>query len=65
MIKIGTLRNLQSIKILEKYYKGNNLMLKNVLSFDTENPGTSLSKLAELQQAKVALNGVMKFVDSQ
>ena len=43
----------------------NNLMLKNVLSFDTENPGTSLSKLAELQQAKAALNGVMKFVDSQ
>lgn len=27
MIKIGTLRNLLSIKILEKYYKGNNLML--------------------------------------
>ena len=43
----------------------NNLMLKNVLSFDKENPGASLSKLVELQQAKVALNGVMKFVDIQ
>jgi hypothetical protein len=43
----------------------NNLMLKNALSFDKENPGASLSKLVELQQAKVALNGVMKFVDSQ
>ncbi len=43
----------------------NNLMLKIVLSFDTENPRNSLSKLAELQQAKVALNSVMKFVDIQ
>ena len=43
----------------------NNLMLKIVLSFDTENPRNSLSKLVELQQAKVALNSVMKFVDIQ
>ena len=43
----------------------NNLMLKNALSFDKENPGASLSKLIELQQAKGAINGVMKFVDSQ
>jgi len=43
----------------------NNLMLKSALSFDKENPGASLSKLIELQQAKVALNVVMKFVDSQ
>lgn len=43
----------------------NNLMLKNALSFDKENPGTSLSKLVELQQAKLALNNVMKYVDSQ
>jgi hypothetical protein len=43
----------------------NNLMLKNTLSFDKENPGSSLSKLVELQQAKLALNAVMKFVDSQ
>ena len=43
----------------------NNLMLKSALSFDKENPGASLSKLIELQQAKGAINGVMKFVDSQ
>jgi len=43
----------------------NNLMLKNALSFDKENPEKSLPKLVELQQAKLALNSVMKFVDSQ
>ena len=43
----------------------NNLMLKNTLSFDKENPTDSISKLVELQQAKVALNSVMKFVDGQ
>jgi hypothetical protein len=43
----------------------NNLMLKNALSFDKEKPEASLSKLVELQQAKLALNSVMKFVDSQ
>jgi hypothetical protein len=43
----------------------NNLMLKNALSFDKEKPETSLSKLVELQQAKLALNSVMKFVDGQ
>lgn len=43
----------------------NNLMLKNALSIDKENPGASLAKLVELQQAKIALNSVMKFVDSQ
>ena len=75
-IKADTIK-LQDIFLISKYksdYESvilnlddfiNNLMLKNVLSFDTENPGTSLSKLVELQQAKVALNGVMKFVDSQ
>ena len=40
-------------------------MLKNTLSFDKENPTDSISKLVELQQAKVALNSVMKFVDGQ
>jgi hypothetical protein len=75
-IKAETIK-LQDIFLISKYksdYESvilnlddfiNNLMLKNVLSFDTENPGTSLSKLVELQQSKVALNGVMKFVDSQ
>ena len=43
----------------------NNLMLKNTLSFDKENPTDSISKLVELQQAKVALNSVMKFVDGR
>jgi hypothetical protein len=43
----------------------NNLMLKNALSFDKENPEKSLSKLVQLQESKLALNSVMKFVDSQ
>jgi DNA primase large subunit len=43
----------------------NNLMLKNALSFDKENPEKSLTKLVQLQEAKLALNSVMKFVDSQ
>lgn len=43
----------------------NNLMLQNTLSFDMKNPSASLAKLVELQQAKTALNGVMKFVDKQ
>ena len=42
-----------------------NLMLKNTLSFDMKNPSASLSKLVELQNAKTALNTVMKFVDSK
>jgi hypothetical protein len=40
-------------------------MLKNALSFDKENPEKSLTKLVQLQEAKLALNSVMKFVDSQ
>jgi len=43
----------------------NNLMLKTVLSIDTSNPADGLKKLAEMNQAKLALNNVMKFVDSQ
>jgi hypothetical protein len=42
-----------------------NLMLKTVLSIDKENPGDGVKKLAEMNQAKVALNSVMKFVDKQ
>jgi len=41
-----------------------NLMLNAALSFDTSNPSTSIQKLAQMQQAKSALNSVMKFVDS-
>jgi hypothetical protein len=42
-----------------------NLMLKTVLSIDSNNPGDGIKKLAEMNQAKVALNSVMKFVDKQ
>jgi hypothetical protein len=42
-----------------------NLMLKTVLSIDTSNPGDSVKKLAEMSQAKLALNNVMKYVDKQ
>jgi hypothetical protein len=43
----------------------NTLMLKTALSVDQNNPGDSIEKLSKMQQAKVALNSVMKFVDSQ
>jgi len=41
----------------------NCLMLNITLNVDTNNPQASLSKLADLNQAKTALNSVMKFVD--
>lgn len=43
----------------------NNLMLKTALSVNQDNPGDSVLKLGQMQQAKTALNSVMKFVDSQ
>jgi hypothetical protein len=43
----------------------NNLMLKTSLSIDPKHPGETIIKLSKLGQAKVALNSVMKFVDSQ
>lgn len=43
----------------------NNLMLKTTLSVNQSNPIDSIDKLAKMQQAKVALNSVMKFIDSQ
>ena len=43
----------------------NNLMLKTALTVNQENPSESIEKLSKMQQAKVALNSVMKFVDSQ
>jgi len=43
----------------------NILMLKTALTFNEENPMDSVDKLSKMQQAKVALNSVMKFVDSQ
>lgn len=42
----------------------NNLMLKTTLTIDPDNPGASLEKLGQMQQAKTALNSVMKFVDA-
>jgi hypothetical protein len=42
-----------------------NLMLKTALSVNQENPEEAVEKLGKMQQAKVALNSVMKFVDSQ
>ena len=43
----------------------NNLMLKTALTINTDNPGEAVEKLAKMQQAKLALNSVMKFVDSK
>ena len=40
-------------------------MLKTALTINHENPGESVVKLGQMQQAKLALNSVMKFVDSQ
>lgn len=41
----------------------NNLMLGASLSVNPSKPQETLSKLAELNQAKTALNNVMKFID--
>jgi hypothetical protein len=43
----------------------NNLMLKTALSVNQQKPVEAIENLAKMQQAKVALNSVMKFVDSQ
>ena len=42
----------------------NSIMLQTALSVDQNNPQVSITKLAEMQQAKAALNSIMKFVDS-
>lgn len=42
-----------------------NLMLNTALNVNQTNPTESIEKLANMQQAKVALNSVMKFLDSQ
>ena len=42
----------------------NNLMLKTSLSVNQNNPIEDIIKLGQMQQAKVALNSVMKFVDT-
>lgn len=43
----------------------NNIMLKTALSVNQSNPSDSIEKLAKMQQAKIALNSVMKFIDTQ
>jgi hypothetical protein len=43
----------------------NNLMLTTVLNIDQENPQIGLEKLVKLSESKLALNNVMKFVDSK
>lgn len=42
-----------------------NLMLKTALTINIDSPIEAVDKLAKMQQAKVALNSVMKFVDTQ
>jgi hypothetical protein len=42
----------------------NNLMLKTALTIDTDKPDESIQKLSNMNQAKLALNNVMKFVDA-
>ena len=43
----------------------NNLMLKTALTMDTDKPEESIQKLSTMNQAKTALNNVMKFIDAQ
>jgi hypothetical protein len=43
----------------------NSLMLKTALSIDAKKPVDGIKQLAEMNQAKSALNSVMKFVDKQ
>jgi hypothetical protein len=42
----------------------NNMMLQTTLTIDLNNPDKSIEKLSQMQQAKTALNSVMKFVDA-
>jgi len=39
--------------------------LKQTLTLDEKNPLRTIENLAKMQQAKSALNSVMKFIDSQ
>jgi hypothetical protein len=43
----------------------NNAMLQLLLSVDTKNPADTLTQLAQMYQAKAALNDVMNFIDKQ
>ena len=41
------------------------LMLQTALTVDTKNPQATIKQLSDMNQAKIALNSVMKFVDKQ
>jgi hypothetical protein len=41
-----------------------NLMLQTALNIDTKKPAESLVKIQQLGQTKIALNGIMKFIDA-
>ncbi len=41
------------------------LMLQTALTVDTKSPQAAIKQLAEMNQAKTALNSVMKYVDKQ
>lgn len=41
------------------------LMLQTALTVDTKNPQATIKQLSDMNQAKTALNTVMKFVDKQ
>ena len=43
----------------------NNLMLQASLTVNPKNPGASIKQLSDMNQAKLALNSVMKFLDKQ
>jgi hypothetical protein len=43
----------------------NNIMLKTTLSINKDKPEETIIKLSELNQARTALNTVLKFVDKQ
>ena len=75
-IKAANVRTLDTL-LINKYRKDyetailnvedfiDSLMLQTTLSLDyRNNPMPAVEKLGSLQQAKVALNSVMKFVDS-
>ena len=75
MIKATTIK-LQDTFLITKYRSDyetailnlddliSNLMLQTTLSIDSSNPDPAIKKLADMSQAKTALNSVMKFVDA-
>lgn len=75
-IKAATIR-LQDTVLISKYRSDyetailnlndlvDNMMLRVVLSIDINNPAAGLKYLADMNQSKLALNNVMKFVDKQ